>query len=88
MHYVYIIYSASNDVYYKGYTTQPKVRIAQHNNNEGRYTAGKGPWKLVFLQQFNNETDARKRERQLKRQHRQYLEWCVEQNYNIANSVG
>ncbi|MFN9354261.1 MAG: GIY-YIG nuclease family protein, partial [Chitinophagales bacterium] len=31
MFYVYIIYSASGDVYYKGYTENIDKRLAEHN---------------------------------------------------------
>ncbi|MBY5957603.1 GIY-YIG nuclease family protein [Membranicola marinus] len=65
--YVYIIYSSYHNIYYKGFSTNIGKRLLQHNNDESRYTAKKGPWKLVFVQSFDNQTQALKRERSLKK---------------------
>jgi putative endonuclease len=83
-YYVYIIYSSSHDVYYKGFTTDFQNRLAQHNADESRYTAKKGPWKLVFVQAFPDHSAALKRERQLKRQNRSYIEWLLIQDLNLV----
>ena len=83
MYYVYIIYSAAVDVYYKGYTLDYDKRLEQHNDNKSRYTAHKGPWTLIFVQEFKDKSDALKREKQLKRQNRAYLEWLLNQEINI-----
>ena len=86
MYYVYIIYSATADVYYKGYTQDYLKRVEEHNLNKSRYTSNKGPWVLVFVQQFDNKSDALKREKQLKRQNRAYLTWLFDQEINIIKS--
>ncbi|MEZ4988416.1 MAG: GIY-YIG nuclease family protein [Saprospiraceae bacterium] len=88
MHYVYIIYSPSHDLYYKGYTTDFKQRLAAHNNKESRYTAEKGHWELKYLEAFDLKSDALKREKMLKRQNRSYLTWLFLQPSNILDSVG
>jgi len=66
-HFVYIIYSKSADIFYRGYTTNPQKRLIQHNLNESKYTANKGPWRLVFLQSFLSKKEALIRERKLKK---------------------
>ncbi|MBK6641642.1 MAG: GIY-YIG nuclease family protein [Bacteroidetes bacterium] len=43
MFFVYIIYSSSYDVFYKGFTDNPEKRLWEHNNDLSRYTKGKGP---------------------------------------------
>ena len=43
-HYAYIIYSMSKDLYYKGYSTRPYVRLKEHNEGLSRYTKNRGPW--------------------------------------------
>ena len=48
-HYVYIIYSSINDIYYKGYSTKPYDRLIEHNNDKSRYTKLRGVWKLVYM---------------------------------------
>lgn len=86
MYYVYIIYSASHDVYYKGYTLGCEKRLEEHNEGKSKYTSGKGPWLLVFVQEYEQKTDALKREKQLKRQHRKYLEWLIGQDVNLVKA--
>ena len=70
MHFVYIIYSRSVDVYYKGYSTNLEIRLQQHNSDESRFTGGKGPWTLVYFEQFESKADALKREKVLKKLNR------------------
>jgi gliding motility-associated-like protein len=62
MHYVYIIYSISCNTFYKGYSANPKKRLLQHNNGEAVYTRRTNDWKLVYIEIFNNKSDALKRE--------------------------
>lgn len=67
MNYVYIIYSQRLDIYYKGITQNPENRLFEHNNGLSRFTAGKGPWELVFLEKFQTKTQALIREKQIKK---------------------
>jgi putative endonuclease len=82
-HFVYIIYSKRQDIYYKGESVEPAKRLVQHNENLNRYTSGKGPWELVYVEEFENRTLALKREKMLKRQNRKYLEWLIQQPLNM-----
>ncbi len=66
MYYVYIIYSQRLDIYFKGITQYPEKRLFEHNNNLSRFTAGNGPWELVYLDELPSKTDALTREKQLK----------------------
>jgi len=85
-YYTYIIYSEKAGVYYKGYTTEPKLRLDEHNNDKSRYTAGKGPWTLVYLQKMKDKTSALKREKQLKKANQAYIEWVIEQDFNLVRN--
>ena len=75
---VYIIESKNNSILYKGFTTDIEKRLYEHNNNLSRYTSGKGPWKLVYLESFEEKRSALIRERQLKRSNKEYLNWLIE----------
>lgn len=75
---VYIIYSKSHDIYYKGFTTNLQKRIQDHNNNRSTFTKNKGPWELVYTESFIDKKSALQREKQLKRQNRKYLKWLLE----------
>ena len=72
-YYTYIIYSKEYDKYYKGYTSQLLQRLEQHNNKESRYTSKFAPWKLVYFEEFENKTEAIKRERSLKKYSKEQL---------------
>ncbi len=76
-HYVYILYSESRDLFYKGYTQDIKRRLERHQEGHSRYTHDKGPWTLVFIQSYRSKTEALIRERQLKRQNHRYLKWLI-----------
>lgn len=67
MFYVYIIFSHRLDIYSKGITQNPEKRLFEHNNGLSRFTAGKGPWELVFLEKFQTKTQALIREKQIKK---------------------
>jgi len=69
--------------FYKGYTRYPEKRLFEHNNGLSRYTKGKGPWKLVYLEKFKTKKEALIRERQLKRVNTKYLRWLIQQNCNL-----
>ena len=77
MFYVYVLYSKSVDKYYTGFTTDLVQRVAEHNSLTGtRWTRGKGPWALVYYEEFGVEQEARVREIKLKRKKRRsYLTW-------------
>jgi putative endonuclease len=87
-HWVYIILSNSLNKYYKGYSLNVMNRVDQHNNNESRYTANKGPWELVFAQSFETKTEALKREKVLKKYSKaQIIELC-KSKLNQINELG
>jgi len=66
IHYAYIIRNL-NGVLYKGYSGRPFDRLAEHNQGSGHYTSGKGPWKIVYLKEFQDKRSALIFERKLKR---------------------
>jgi len=85
-HYVYIIYSESSDVHYKGEAVDVYKRLEAHNSGMSTYTRGKGPWRLVYIEEFSTRTEALKREKMLKRQNRRYIEWLILQPINQLHS--
>ena len=66
-HYVYILSCADNTLY-TGYTTNPKRRLKEHNQGVGaKYTRGRTPVKLCFLEEHPNRSKAQKREYAIKK---------------------
>ena len=84
-YYVYIIQSTTRCLYYKGYTSHPLLRLEEHNQGLSRYTSGKGPWQMVYLEKLMDKTSALKREKQLKRVNVAYIKWLVASELNILN---
>lgn len=69
MYQVYILQN-SQDRYYIGLSDNIQTRLAQHNNNQSRWTKNKGPWQLIWQSSFMTLSEARKLENKLKRQGR------------------
>ena len=92
---VYIIQSQADNSYYKGYSTDPLLRLEQHNNKESAYTSAKTPWRLVYIEILDSKTEALKRERVLKKYSHNQIEQLVlspknelEKFNNKKDSVG
>ena len=65
-YYLYILFSDSIDRYYIGTSHDPNMRLQYHNNSNKGWTKRGRPWKLVFSKEFENKTDALRRESKLK----------------------
>ena len=65
-YYVYILVVNNYSRSYVGKTNNPRRRIAEHNQGKHISTKAYRPWKMIHLEKFNSEEDARKREKYLK----------------------
>ena len=77
MYYVYILYSSSRDVYYKGFSENVERRLLYHLESKGRYTSGTDDWKIVYVQEFENKSEALMEEKRLKRLNRSSIEKLI-----------
>ena len=76
-HYVYMLRCA-DESYYTGYTTDPERRLAEHNAGDGaKYTRGRTPVTLVYLEAHASKSAAMSREYELKQLHRRQKEQLV-----------
>jgi len=66
MYFVYILKSMRVNAYYIGVTSDMKRRLAQHNASENRSTKRYIPWRMVYLEGYASEEDAKDREKKLK----------------------
>lgn len=66
MYWVYILESIQDHRYYVGCTDNIIRRIGEHNRGSSKYTKSKGPWNLVYKEEFSDLGFARKREKQIK----------------------
>ena len=66
MFYVYILRSLSTGRFYVGFTSDLTQRLGQHNEGLTKSTRNRGPWELVYQEEFASKTEAARRERFLK----------------------
>ena len=78
MYFTYILYSKKTDKFYVGYTSDLKVRLERHNSGNSRSTKSGIPWRIVYFEEFENKSDAIKRENEIKRKKsRKYIESLI-----------
>jgi putative endonuclease len=64
--YCYIL-ECSDGTYYTGWTADPEQRLRRHNRGNGaRYTRGRRPVRLVYVEQQPDRSSAMRREIQIK----------------------
>ncbi len=66
MYSAYILQSSKDGRYYIGSTDNIENRLIKHNKGYSRYTKGKGPFNLIYREDFLTRSEARKREYYLK----------------------
>jgi putative endonuclease len=66
MYTAYVLQSSKNNKYYIGSTDNIDKRVIKHNKGYSRYTKGKGPFNLVYKENFQTRSEAKKREYHLK----------------------
>ena len=63
----YILKCSDNSLY-TGWTNDIKHRLKMHNEGKGaKYTRGRGPVELVYLEEFETKQEAMSREAKIKR---------------------
>ncbi len=70
MNYVYILRCA-DDSLYTGWTNNIERRLKAHEEGKGgKYTRGRLPVKLVYVEEYNDRISAQKREYEIKQMKR------------------
>lgn len=65
-HHVYVL-ACADGTYYTGYTTDVERRVAEHNEGEGaRYTRGRTPVELEYVENYDSRSAALQREHEVK----------------------
>ncbi len=67
MYFVYILHSSQYNRYYIGSTGNIEDRVNRHNDGATKSTKPFRPWVLVYQENFETRTEARKRENQIKK---------------------
>ncbi len=63
---VYVLESTSTGKLYTGQTEDLERRYSEHQSGIGRYSRGRGPWKILMTEQYSTRAEAMRRERFLK----------------------
>ncbi|MFN7675835.1 GIY-YIG nuclease family protein [Flavobacterium sp.] len=80
MFYVYILYSKSSNLYYKGFTTDLIKRLENHLSGKSKYTSTKTDWILVYSKEFEIKKEALIEEKRLKKLNRASIEKLISNN--------
>ena len=67
MFYVYFLKSEKDGSLYIGYTDDLKRRLEEHNKEKSKSTKFKVPFELIYYESYKSRSDAKYRERNLKR---------------------
>lgn len=88
MHYVYVL-ACSDDTLYTGYTTDVERRVAEHDDGDGaKYTRGRTPVALEYVEVFETQADAMAREHELKQLTRTEKKRVIEKQDDPWRAVG
>ena len=87
MHYTYIIESIKTGRWYYGYTSDLSRRLEGHNKGLNVSTRNRGPWKFIFIREFESKTEAIAFEQVLKRYRNKEFIKNNFTSYFIANLV-
>lgn len=66
MPFLYVLYSELTQRHYTGATSNLEQRLAQHNSDQSTSTKNRGPWNLVYHEEYATLREALQRERYLK----------------------
>ena len=63
---IYVLKSKKDGIRYIGYGESAIERLRKHNKGDNKFTKGHRPWEIIYTEQYENKTEAIKRERFLK----------------------
>jgi putative endonuclease len=66
MYFVYVLRNPITQRHYTGHTADLVQRIGQHNHGVTKSTMNRGPWELVYQEEFASRAEAMRREKYLK----------------------
>jgi putative endonuclease len=66
MYYTYVLKSKVDEGLYIGSTEDLRKRLGEHNEGKTKSIKHRIPFKLIYYEAYENKTDARKRELELK----------------------
>lgn len=81
------ILECSDGTYYTGYTKDFKRRLVQHQNGvAAKYTRGRRPVRIVYLEEYDSVSGALKREKEIQNLTRNKKEQLIISSSNILST--
>ena len=65
-YFVYILKSKNREIIYIGFTNNLERRVREHNSGKSKFTRIYKLWEKVYIEEYDNKADARKREKYFK----------------------
>lgn len=66
MYFTHVLRSKKDNKFYIGSTKDMNKRVISHNKGHSKYTKNRGPFELVYKEEYNTLSEAKKREYHLK----------------------
>jgi len=66
VYFVYILRSIAKNKFYIGSSEDLVNRLQYHNSGKVKSTKAYKPWKIIYTENFDNKSEALKREKQIK----------------------
>ena len=76
-YFVYILYSAELDVFYKGFSTNVEKRLEYHLEGNHKFTSKVRDWKIVYTKDFGDKKSALIEEKRIKKLNRKSIEKLI-----------
>jgi putative endonuclease len=88
MYFLYILKSLTSDRSYIGSTQNLEERLKRHNRNAEKATKNRGPWRVIYLEQYSSRSEAVKREKEIKsyKGGEEYRKLLREKSYTLSGS--
>ena len=67
MFYTYVLESEKSLLWYYGHCSDLIQRVKDHNMGQTSSTRNRGPWKLIFVREFDSKLEANRFELKLKK---------------------
>ena len=81
MYYCYILFSESLNKYYVGSCSDLDNSLRKHNLGHAKFTSTGIPWSLMWCEKFDSNSDALKREKEIKnRKSRIFIDKLIAKN--------
>jgi len=78
IYYFYVLQSETTGRYYVGHTKDLEERLQRHHKGRSQFTKVRGPFKIVYVEEYRSRSKASKREAEIKaRKSRPYIQQLI-----------